>query len=712
MKTQNKINKTQKNTIIGSSKIQQRKNYNYQKYSPFNSLLTGIVLLAIIVMISYFPALFGEFVWDDVKGIEKNPLLRTADGLWKIWLHPTMLPYEVHYWPIVYTFFWLEYHLWNLNPFWYHLVNITIHLINTILLWGILRRLAVPGALLAAAIFGVHPVHTESVAWIIELKDVLSGMFYLTVFLLYLQFEDSRNRSRNRNKWYIYAASLFFFLCAMLSKSIAVSLPIALLLALWWKKDNFKKDDIVRIVPFFVIAFFLAAADMWFVWQHQNASYGLSLIDKCLIAGRAFWFYIGKVVFPVGLIAVYPRWEVNAYIVWQYIFPLSAAALLLLLWFKKNRFGKGVLIAVLYFTVTLSPVLGFVEFGYMTHSFAADRFQYLASIGIIILFSGILAIIGNNIRNNKWVKVGVVCLLVFTLGFQTWEHSKDYKDDETLFTPTVAKNPNDWIARVNLGAVLYQKNKIQEAITHLEKALELNPAQSTAHLNLGSALFLSGRINEARTQYLEALRLEPNNAEIYNNLGLLEKKDENFKEAVGYYEKALQINPDYGEVHRNLALALLSIDKYDEAITHCNEALHLDPNDATTYLYWGIILMKEKKYGEAISKYRQALGIDPKELTAANALAWALAASGDEKFRNVDEAVQLATMVCERTRYAVPEFLDTLAVAYAAAGRFDDAVQIEEKAVQLARSKKQEDAAKTIESRLILFKQKKAFYEN
>ena len=632
-------------------------------------------LIVLLVFLAYLPALRNGFIWDDDSYVTENPTLRDPGGLQRIWFEVGAVP---QYYPMVHTTFWLEYHLWGLNPVGYHLINVLLHATAAILLWQVLRRLQIRGAWLAAVIFALHPVEVESVSWITERKNVLSAVFYFAAALAYLRFvtlAEPAGRSHHRWRWYVVA--LVLFLAALLSKTVTCSLPAALLLVCWWKRGRVQWGDVLPLLPFFVFGVGLGLLTAGMEKYHvgaQGAEWSLTFAARCLIAGRALWFYAGKLVWPAHLTFIYPRWEIEPAVWWQWLFPVAAIGVVAGLWLARRRTGRGPLVAVLFFAGTLGPALGFVNVYPMRYSFVADHFQYLAGVGLITLFAAGL---------ERIPRVFPAALVVL-LGALTWQQTGIYRDLEILWRDTLAKNPDCWLAHNNLGVYLYHEGHIEDAIAHYHKALQIDPNHFDTLYNLGAALAVQGRLDEAIENYRKALQINPDYSSALNNLGIALATKGQLDEAIKNYRKAIQIDPNFCEALDNLGVALATKGQFDAAIQTYRQAIRINPNLPDTFYNFGLTLNQLGRTREAVVQYREALRLNPNMAGALNNLAWILATSSDGQLRNGTEAVQLAERACELTHHAQPWFIRTLAAAYAEAGRFPEAVTAAEKAEQLA----------------------------
>src|SRR2546425_1366709 len=415
--------------------------------------LVGLAAIVLITAVAYLPILRGGFIWDDETWVTENRLLRPLAGLHAIWLEPSRSP---QYYPLTQTTLWLEYHLWGLRPLGYHLVNVMLHALNAGLVWLVLDRLAVPGAWMAAAVFALHPVHVESVAWATELKNVQAGVFSLLALLLYFRFALGRRSA------VLYLLAFVTFVLAVLSKTVACTVPAAALVCVWWKRGPLGRGDVVPLVPFFLVGLAgglgTAMVEKYQVGA-QGADWTLSTADRCVLAGGALCFYAAKLVAPIRLSFIYPRWEVDAGAWWQWLFPLAAVGVVAALWRLRDRIGRGPLAAVLYFAITLAPALGFVDVYPFRYSFVADHFQYLASLGPITLLVA-LGTAGVRKVAARGAAARLACAgLLLALGAATSSRVHVFADLETLWRDTVSKNPAEWSAYNNLASLLLERGR-------------------------------------------------------------------------------------------------------------------------------------------------------------------------------------------------------------------------------------------------------------
>ena len=549
------------------------------------------VALGLLVVGSYVPAFFAGFVWDD-RIFTEAPAVRDWAGLGRIWFAPAEIRNEAHYWPLVYTTFWLEHKLWGFAPAGYHVVNVLLHLVNTLLLWRLGVRLALPGAWLVAAVFAVHPLHVESVAWVMERKDVLSGLCYLAAFAAWVRYAEAPS-ARGRTRRYCLALALFGL--GLLSKSIVVTLPAALLIWLWWHRGRaptageregtpfagIAGADLFRLAPFFAVGVAAAVADVRFSASREPLSFDYSVVERTLIAARALWFYAGKLLWPTDLAVIYPRWEVSAADPWAWGSLVAAVVLAAGLWVLRPRVGRGPLAGALFFAVTLSPVLGFVDFGYMQFSFVADRYQYLAGIGPIAAVVSAAAHGAMRLpRAWRSAAAGGAAAALVVLGTLTWRQAGIYRDGETLFRHVIAHNPTAREAHLNLGEALTKAGRWDEALAAFRIAVEHAPDDPRGHSNVGATLIMLDRLDEAEAPLRRALEHDPDSIHALQNLAAAEVMWKRYGAALALYRRLVEIDPRNPSAHRGVGTALYHLDRPDEALASLERALVLDPTRA------------------------------------------------------------------------------------------------------------------------------------
>jgi tetratricopeptide (TPR) repeat protein len=556
---------------------------------------------------------------------------------------------------------------------------VLLHALGAILLWRVLAMLELPGAWLAAAIFALHPVNVESVAWVTERKNVLSAVFFFAAAWAYLRFAGKWESKERRWNWWVVA--LLLFVCALLSKTVACSLPAALLLACWWKKGRLELRDVLPTIPFFIAGLWLGLQTARLEQNHVGArgsDWAFSFAERCLIAGRALWFYIGKLVWPEQLTFIYPRWHIDTGIWRQWLFPVAALAAVAALWLARKRIGRGPLAAVLFFAGTLFPALGFFNVFPMLFSFVADHFQYLASAGIIALAAAGITVAAARLgRNFSFLKFACCGLMLLALGTLTWRQTKMYADAETLWQTTLRQNPQCWLAHNNLGVALLDKGLVDEATAHFQTALAIRPQYPGAYNNLGTALMHTGQVNGAIANFQKALQLDSNYAEAFNNLGaaLLRKGQTN--EAIASCQKALQIKPGYADAHNNLGSALIQKGQTDEAMIQFQQALQLNPDYAEAQYNLANAWLKKGRGDQAIIEFQKALEIRPDFADAHNNLGNLLFQKGE-----LDQAIsQYQSALAIKSDNI--EACDNLSMALARKGRTDEAIIYYRKALQI-----------------------------
>ena len=636
--------------------------------------------LVLVLLLAYYPALHGAAVWDDNNHLTR-PDLRSWAGLGRIWFD---LGATQQYYPLTHGFFWLEQWVWDDWYLGYHVVNVLLHGLSAVLLARVLRRLEIPGAWLAAALWALHPVQVESVAWMSELKNTLSGVCYFGAALAYLRFDRERSRG-----WYF--VSLGLFVAGLLAKSAIDTLPAALLVVFYWKRGRLSwRSDVRPMVPHFAAGIGMGLFTAWVEGTMIGAAGGtfdFSPLERCLIAGRAVWFYLGKLLWPADLTFSYPRWEISETVWWQYLFVVLALGLLGVLAWGIKRWGRGPLAAALYFCGTLFPALGFVNIYPFRYSFVADHFQYLACAGPMVLVSA--GLVRLNAGVGKRAPLALTCFCAVLLSFLvvlTWLQSGTYSGPERLWHATIDKNPESWMAFNNLGNLLYSQGHVDEAIADYNEALRINSALPEAHSDLASALLHQGQIDQAVAQLQAALKINPKSAEAHLNMGVALSMEGRFDQGVAEYRTALRIEPNYVNARVDLGFALFQQGRIEDAAAEYWAALSLDPRSALAHYHLGNALLADGKGGEAIAQVEQALELEPGNAAFEDSLAWALATAPQTWLRDGTRALQLATQTAQAGGSDNPARLRTLAAAYAAAGQFPTASQTAQQALKLAQA--------------------------
>ncbi|MCP4205294.1 MAG: tetratricopeptide repeat protein [bacterium] len=600
--------------------------------TPKRNRLGAGALLFLIVLGSYWPVTRAGFIWDDDDYVSENDTLRDLAGLKRIWFEAGATP---QYYPLVHTTFWIEYRLWELEPGGFHLVNVALHALNVLLLWTVLRRLSVPGAWLAAALFAAHPVHVESVAWITERKNVLSGAFYLLSLLTYLRFAklDSPHPT-GRRRWGLYHLALILFCAALLSKTVTASLPAAILLLLWWKRGRPNRRDLLPLAPFFALGAGFGLVTAWLERTHVGATgdlWALTPVERLLVAGRAVWFYAAKLAWPARLSFNYERWNVDSSVWWQYLYPLAAVLLIVLLWQQRARIGRGPLVAALFFAGTLVPALGFFNVYPFRYAYVADHFQYLASLGPYAAVAALAVTLCSNVT-SVWRKAGTLLagIVLAILAALTWTQTRIYGGLEVLWRDTLLKSPTSWLANNNLGNIHMRRGEVDQAITHFHVALQSSPTYVETHMNMSIAMTHLGRHAEAIRYATRAVELRPQNKFPHNRLGTAHLAAGHPREAILHLRRALERDPEFLEARTNLAVAMTQTGNPGGAIIQFETILERDPERLTARTNLGIALAQTGRFDAAIEHFEQALRLDPDNPVLLENLALARAkASGD-----------------------------------------------------------------------------------
>lgn len=619
-------------------------------------LCASLIVLAVVA--SYAGLRRAGFIWDDDSFLTENPLIRAPDGLRRFWFSGQ----PVDYWPVTSSMLWLEWRLWGTSPLGYHVTNVLLHALESVLMWRVLARLRVPGAFLAGVLFAVHPVNVDTVAWITQRKNLMAMLFYLASVLLFIKAEEAGPPARGNSgffgrwRW----LGLGSFLLAMLSKGSVAMLPVVLAGIVAWRR-KIERRDVLRLVPFLAVAAALTVVNFRFtVHNATEVASAAGPVQRLLGAGAVVWFYLCKAYLPFHLAFIYPLWTVRASDPLWWL-PLAAAvALTALLWTMRAKIGRGLLFAWLYFCVSLVPVMGLTDVYFMHYSLVSDHYMHLALIGAIAPAAAGFALW--RARSGGLQRLaGDTAALVVVLGLAwlTSAHCADYLDVETLWRTTLERNPSAWIAYDNLSNELLRKGRAVEAEALCRKALQAEPNDPKIRATLGLCLDFEGRQRDAIVELRQAAAMQPGIPETYDNLGRVLMETGNVAEAVDDFERALRLNPagfrtlnnlgtalaregrldeaaacfgralairgDFAEAHYNLGNVLHDQGRDADAEGEFRAAIAANPQFAGAYVNLGNVFMGQGRLDDAIAQYRKALEINPRLSNARHNLEVALA---------------------------------------------------------------------------------------
>jgi len=700
------------------------------------------VLLVVAVFLVFGQTLRYAFInWDDAVYVYQNPVVQK--GLtWEGFRWALTYGNIGHWHPLTWLSHMLDCQLYGLNPGGHHLTNILLHTASAILLFLVLRRMTgfLWRSAFVAAVFAIHPLRVESVAWLAERKDVLSALFFMLTLGAYVGYV------RRPPSMIRYGAVVLCFALGLLSKNMLVTMPFVLLLLDYWPLNRlsaFSPQILLRRVAEKIPLFLLTAGSCLATAlvpekvSVDHLPFGLRLENTVV----SYVTYLWQMIYPSGLVCVYPN-PTNYLPFWQVTGALGLLLALSGVAWTFRRTHPWLVVGWFWYLGMMVPVIGMVQISYYAH---ADRYTYLPQIGLylaIVWTAGDLTISWRNGR--QILGVGALSVIV-ALMFCTWKQTSYWRTDETLWEHALACTSGNYVAHNNLGYDLAHQGRPAEAIEHYQKALEINPDFAEAHNNLGTALLDQGRLEEAsehyhqvldknpafaeahnnlgivltkqgRTaeaieEYRKAIELNPNRAEFYNNLGNLLATKGQTSEAIEQFQKALEVEPDNAKVRSNLANILTAQGRWDEAIEQYQQALKQMPDSIHAHNQLGLALQSRGRFAAAIAQFQKVLELDPKHVTARNNLAWLLATCPENSLRDGKKAVELAQQAVQLSGGNAPEILDTLAAAYAEAGSFPEAVATAQRALDLSAAQNKKPLAEVIQNQLKLFETNSPYHE-
>jgi len=648
-------------------------------------------------------AIFGrttgfEFVnYDDKSYVYDNAMVSkglTLRGI--VW---AFSGHASNWHPLTWIFHMLDCQFHGLHPGGHHLTNVVLHTATVISLFLVLRRMT--GALwrsaFVAAVFAIHPLRVESVAWVAERKDVLSGLFFMLTIGAYVRY--------GRLPWSFarYGLVALLFAMGLMCKPMLVTLPAVLLLLDYWPLE--RKASIGRLVmeKLPLLALSAGSCVVTLLVQseaiHENAQLPLPL--RLANALAACMVYLGQMIYPAGLAVFYP-YPLNGLPSWEVALAgaLLAGISAVAAWQWRKR--PWILVGWLWYLVMLLPVVGVIQVGSQAH---ADRYTYLPQIGICVAATWLVA----QWRLNRAVLGSLMAGVVAVLMLCAWKQTAYWKDSETLWAHTLDCTTGNFVAELGIGNALDQNGTLREAMAHYQKALKINPDNVEALNNLGNDLRQTGRVDDAIIHYQKALQIRPGFAAAHYNLGIALGQKGRLVEAIDQYREALRSDPDYVDARINLGGALLQTGRLDEAIAHLQKALQLNPNLVGAHNNLGNAFLQKGNASEAIVQFQQAVQLKPDDPWPKNNLAWLLATSAEASLRNGRKAVDLATQAGELAGRDNPIILHTLAAALAEAGRSAEAVATAQRALHLAELQSNTKLAGALQSEIKLYQAGRPF---
>ena len=532
--------------------------------------LQGLTLVLVCWLV-FGGALSGGFIWDDDEHITANPCIVGPQSFWDIWSSR-----HARIGPLTITSFYLQYSLWGLNPFAFHAITLLFHIGNSVLLWRLLLRLRVSAAWFAALLWALHPVQVESVAWITELKNTQSGLFYLlslTFFIGHLQNPNGRLH---------YAASVLTAFLAMASKSSTVVLPLMLILFAWWEKVKWNRQLLWKLVPFLLLSLASAAVSIWTqgIEGGLNSPVERSPLERVAVSGMVFWFYLSNLVWPANLMFIYPRWTSTVQSILTWLPLLAMLFVMLAAYSLRHGKGRGLSFATFAYFIPLLPVLGLIEHYFLRYSAVGDHFQYLASMAILTLFAAVVSHFSHKYVRSAFPGGIFLSGIALVLAQQSHDRVPVFKTNQSLWEDAYRRNPTSGIVLTNLAALLDAEGKLNEAYELQKRALIDSPKDVIALYNLGIFEGRLGRYEEAIRLLKAAAKEKPNDSGILANLGAAQRGAGDLEEAIDNLRRSWKINQDNPIALYNLSEILIYRGEFEETITLLENWLELHPEDS------------------------------------------------------------------------------------------------------------------------------------
>jgi len=628
------------------------------------SVILIYLLLTSATLIAFEPLRLNQFIrYDDNDYITENQHVQGGLNLKSIkWAFTSTNAANWH--PLTWLSHIIDCRLFGLNPKWHHLVNLLFHIANTLLLFWVLKDMtgAIWQSAFVAGLFALHPLHVESVAWAAERKDVLSTLFWLLTMASYVHYARGGGA-----KW--YTMTLFLFAMGLMAKPMLVTLPFVLLLLDYWPLNRLTRQTVFEKLPFFALST-ASSIVTFFAQRSGGAVVNIDLLPLSMRLANtpvSYIKYIGKMFWPTKLAVLYPYFgdKLSAWLVATSVLILLAVTILVVRLSSKHRYLP---VGWFWYLGTLVPVIGLVQVGNQP---LADRYTYVPLTGLFIIAAWVLPELLAGWRHRKLLLGLSAASVLLILSVCTFSQVSRWRDSITLYEHTIAVTSDNVFAHYNLGIALASQGRANEAINHYRQAIKIRPDYFEAYNNLGNLLSEQGKRDEAISNYRRVLEIKPDDAAAHYNLGVLLAQQGKFGDAIDNFNQALKAKPDYAEAYNNLGNTLLALNRLDEAVACYRQALHFKPD-------WPLPL---------------------------NNIARILATHPDPKIRDPRQAIEAAERAAELTKYGDAVILETLATAYAAAGRFDEAATTAQTAMKLASAEKNEELSGRLRRQLELYRQ-------
>lgn len=699
-----------------------------QQASRKSYVLLICLLLVVITIIAYEQVRLNKFVnYDDDKYVIDNPQVTlgiTRESL--IWAFTA--PHVANWHPLTSLSHMMDCQLFGLNPFWHHLVNLLFHIANTLLLFWVLQRMtgAVWASAFVAVAFALHPLRVESVAWVAERKGVLSGFFWMLTIAAYIRYTQQPAVAR-------YMLVFLFFALGLMAKPMVITLPFVLLLLDYWPLERFqsklrpKRNTsretkstslncpsssvwrlVIEKIPLFVLSIMSGVITLIFqrIGGAIKPTEVLPINLRLANAAVSYIRYIGKIVCPTHLAVFYPHPGASLP-VWQPIIAFLILAGISAIIIHIGRYKRYLIVGWLWYLGTLVPAIGLIQVGSQA---MADRYTYLPSIGIFIAVTWGVVEHTTQWRHRRFILIISAAVLLAVWGVCTLLQLRHWENNSTLFEHALKVTRDNHIMHNNYGKALMEEGQYEEAIEHFTEALLIDPQYLQARGNLaiafnelGVALQKQNKVDQAIEKWEQAIQFNPEHSGAYFNIGLALAVKGRHEQAIKYFKQALQLKPDWHEPYNDLGLAYAQLGREDLAVENYNKALQLKPDYADAHYNLGCLYYRQGKVELAVSHWTQTALLKPDFVEVLTNLAWILATTQNDNIYNPDEAVKYAKQACELTNHEQIGTLDTLAIAYAAASRFEQAIETAKRAIELAKAGGKKDLAEEIQKRLELY---------